>query len=95
MGRRLIEKDQEAMRILSVSRGKTLSNSVCATFQKDTGKKQPEMYVEGWGKCTVGKHFVKYGPPAKTSSPPFWRTKTRVVRRQAQNGSCALLTDVV
>ena len=70
-GDRLIEKDREAMGILSASRGKTLSNSVCATFQKDTGKTQPEMYAKGWGKCTVGKHFVKYAlPPNLRLRPP-------------------------
>jgi hypothetical protein len=68
----LMEEDPGAMRILSGSRGKTKRNSVCSTFHKDTGNNKPVMYVEGWGKCTVGKHFVRFVTPLPPScaKPP-------------------------
>jgi hypothetical protein len=51
--------DQEASAIMQLSKGKTPSNSMCATFNKDV-LKGVDVTVDGVnGVCRIGKHYIR------------------------------------
>jgi hypothetical protein len=57
--RRMACADQEASAIMQLSKGKTPSNSMCATFNKDV-LKGVDVTVDGVnGVCRIGKHYIR------------------------------------